>query len=234
MKNDFHIFVRDDFGGVLSGRGYRRKGGAFERSEHGVRVIAGFFRYNGALRPMFNIRLQVVLDAYVDELGVILSQDLSNMIGRGSHVPQWRWPLSADARQNVSREIAEALTSTGLPWLESLLGPRELAARLESDNRFTPESDAAFLEGMAHLEASGVKVAYQSDGFLAPRAGKLKPNRVRALSYCYELAQDWRLALRAWDEYASTFTIALAPDHPAATSLRERKAFLEAKCQDAL
>jgi hypothetical protein len=155
--------------------------------------------------------------------------DLSTMIGRGSHIEEWRWPLVADDRRRVSTEISEALASTGLPWLEACLDPSRLAARLESEKCVTPEADEERASIMAALGAAGVTVAYQSEGFSAARAGKLRPDKVKALSFCYQLSEEWERALTAWDDYAAIFEGRFPHDHPEEVALRERRAFLAEK-----
>src|SRR5712691_10162892 len=118
VKNDFHQFVRDEFGELMVGRGFRRKGGSFERHQQGVMTIAIFMRYHEPLRPLFNVRLQVALDAFTHELGAILSRDLSNLMGLGSRAKEWRWPVSGPEREHLSSELKDALQSHALPWLE--------------------------------------------------------------------------------------------------------------------
>lgn len=212
--------MRDGFGPLMTARGFRRKGGSFERRERGVLTIATFMRYHDRLRPLFNVRLQVALETFTAELGVILMRDLSNLIGRGSRVDEWQWPVPAVRASALSSELEQALVGHGLPWLESLGNPQQLAAALEAQKYFTPETDAGTAEVMRALGAVATEV-YRSPGFLAPRAGKLRPNIVKALSYCYEVSGEWDLAIRAWDEYATVWG-----DRG---QLNERRAFLEAR-----
>jgi hypothetical protein len=129
--DDFVAFVQSDFGSDLIAAGYRRSRAVFERSANGVRVSVAFMRFRPPLRPMFNVRLQVALAEHLEDLGVLFAQDLSNVVGRGSHVEEWRWPLEDGARTGVTMEIRDALLGRGLPWLEDFLGPGRLAERLE-------------------------------------------------------------------------------------------------------
>ena len=64
-KNEFHQFVRETFGPLMASRGFRRKGGSFERRGRGVITVATFMRYHDRLRPLFNVRLQVTLEAFM-------------------------------------------------------------------------------------------------------------------------------------------------------------------------
>ena len=83
---------------------------------------------------------------------------------------------------------------------------------------------------MAALGAAGAAVAYQSEGFSAPRAGKLRPNIVKALSFCYQLGGQWERALTSWNDYTAIFEGRFPDGHPEEVALRERRAFLAAKC----
>src|SRR5260221_6490154 len=155
---------------------------------------------------------------------------LSASVGRGSRVDEWQLPLLDDDRRRISTKISEALGSKGLPWLEACLDPSQLTACLESQKRFTPEDDDQQAAIMAALSGAGAAVAYQSEGFSAPRAGKFRPNTVKALSFCYQLSEQWERALTAWDDYAAIFAGRFPRDHPEEVALRERRAFLAARC----
>jgi hypothetical protein len=227
VKNDFHQFVLEEFGGDFTDLGYRLKGGSFTKPLRGVRAIATFMRYHDRLRPMFNVRLQI---AFTDQPGVVLASDLSTLIGIGSNPKEWCWPLAGDDRRRISAEISEALRAQGLPWLERLIDPTHLAGELEANKRVTPESDAQRDAIMAALGAAGVTVAHQSPGFSTSHAGKIIPNKVKALSFCYQLTEEWERALGAWDDYATTCDTRLPPYHAEAIALRERRAFLAEKC----
>jgi hypothetical protein len=138
----------------------------------------------------------------------------------------WHWSAAKGEQEHLASELKEALVSHGLPWLDRLSGPRQLAAALEAEKCFTQETDATVAEVMRALGTVTV-TAYQSPGFLTPRAGKLRPNIVKALSFCYEVGGEWDLAIRAWEEYASVVQDRLPNDPALAVQLGERRAFLE-------
>src|SRR5262245_41647241 len=229
-QDGFQAFVRDDFGPWLGTLGYRRKGGAFEKHQTGVSVIAIFMRYHEPRRGFFNVRLQVALTDFVPELGAVVSRDLSTLVGRDTRPPGWRIPdFDAPEREHVSAELLEALDSTALPWLETFLDVRALAAHLELEKFVEAEADVSQQEILAALANAGIRVAYQSPGLASPRAGKVRPAALRALSFCYQLTDQWDLALRAWDDYAAAMDVESSANREFVQDVHGRRAFLQSR-----
>lgn len=71
------------------------------------------------------------------------------------------------------------------------------------------------------MASSGIQTASQSAGDASPRAGTIRPDKVAALSYCYELMGDWEKAAEAWRDFVGIMKKRSESD--------ERSLYLDAK-----
>jgi hypothetical protein len=165
--------------------------------------------------------MSVTLDAYMQELGVVASADLSIRTFGSVAAAPWRWPTASQEWPALADTLVPAVVE-GATWIESLLDLRVLAEHLETQRRFSPDVDREGAALIGRMVSAGIQTLYQSRGFSAPRAGQLRPDKVRALSYCYELLLDWRLALAAWEDYLSTFK-SVSHDYVARLTVLQQK-----------
>jgi hypothetical protein len=166
--------------------------------------------------------MSVTLDAYyLQELGVVAGTDLSIRTFGSVAAAPWRWPTASPEWPALSETLVPAVVE-GATWIESLLDLRVLADHLETQRRFSPEVDRESADLLGRMFSAGIQTLYQSPGLDAPRAGKLRPDKVKALSYCYELLSDWHPALVAWEDYLSTFNH-VPDDHLARLTYLQQK-----------
>src|SRR5256885_10083020 len=104
--------------------------------------------------------------------------------------------------------------TAGAEWIESLLHLPTLAAYLERQRRLAPDVDDERLKIERAMGSAGIKTLYQSRGYTSSRAGQFRPNKVAALSYCYEAMGAWDKALDAWRDYLTTLHDPRDLEHP--------------------
>jgi hypothetical protein len=160
-------------------------------------------RYTRASAGRFDVRMGLTLDAYMKELGVLVACDLSIRTFGSVEAAPWHWPTPEPAWSALAKSVEPAFVE-GAAWLESLLDTRVLAERLESERRFSAEVDRESDAVIGRMLSAGLHVSEPSPSVSAPRAGTLRPDKVKALSYCYELLSDWPRAIEAWKDYLST------------------------------
>jgi len=179
-------------------------------------------RYTSSASGKFDVRMSVTLDDYyMKELGVVAGADLSIRVFGSVAAAPWCWPIPSVQWPNLAASLVPAVVE-GATWLESLLDLQVLAEHLESQRWFSAEVDREGAALLGRMESAGIQTLYRSPGFGAPRAGKPRPDKVMALSYCYELLSDWYRAVEAWNDYLRTFENAPA-DHLARLQHLESK-----------
>src|SRR5262249_19516864 len=188
-----------------------------------------FMRY--AIREgQFDMRMSIALDADV-ELGAVVHRDLSLLRHGSVAAAPWRWPRPASEWPALAESLRPDVVA-GAVWLEDLLDLRRLAAHLEERRRFSEAGDRELETIMGRLHEAGVRVAYESEGFRTPKAGRIRPATVRALSYVYELLGDCPAAFEAWNDYLDTLSRPLDTTRPDVGKAEERRAVLAARCKE--
>ena len=228
MREDFPRFLREHVRPVLRQRGYRFSGQTAKKTLGPATAHLSIMRYTSSFRGHFDVRMALTLDPYyLKDLGVVVAQDLSIQTYGSVAAAPWHWPVPPPAWPTLAATLLPALV-TGAGWIESFLNLQLLADHLERERRFSPQADAEAVALLSRMKAVGITTQYESPGFGKPRAGTIRPDKVKALSYCYELLGDWSGALGAWDDYLTTFTNA-GPDHPAVREARDRRVYLVGK-----
>jgi hypothetical protein len=142
-------------------------------------------RYTSSVAGKFDVRMSVTLDAqYMKELGVVAGADLSIRTFGSVAAAPWRWPTAPAEWPAVAQRLVPAVVE-GATWLESLLDLRVLAEHLETQRRFSPDVDRESAGLLSRMQSAGIRTLYQSPGFDAPRAGKVRPDKVKALLSVY-------------------------------------------------
>jgi hypothetical protein len=77
------------------------------------------------------------------------------------------------------------------------------------------------------MESAGISALYQSPGYSSARAGRIRPDKVAALSYCYELMGAWAQARDAWRDCMTTLPDPEDRGQPAVRKAHERWSYLE-------
>ena len=224
----FPQFLRTFVSPVLKARGYTQAGRTYQRTQGPVTARLIFMRYTGAHSGRFDVRMRLTLDPVEQKLGAVVLDDLSRRVyGSVANAP-WVWPC--EQWPALVDTLLGSLTP-GAEWIESLLPLPALASHLEAQRRWTPDADLDRLRIAHAMASSGIETASQSAGDASPRAGTIRPDKVAALSYCYELIEDWEKAADAWRDYMATMGDSSTADDPRARKAQERSLFLEGRCR---
>jgi hypothetical protein len=223
---EFSAFLKEHVRPVLKARGYKASGQTYTMTAGPATAHLVFMRYT-VRQGCFDMRMTIGLDA-AHELGAVVHGDLSIIRYGAIAAAPWRWPCPADRWPGLAHMLIPDVIA-GAAWIETLLDLRRLAEHLEGQRRFTEAGDAEVALVMDRLQHAGAEVLYESSGFREPKAGRLRPAKVRALSHVYELLEDWPAALAAWDDYMHALPRLRDATDPETQKAVERRAFLAAR-----
>jgi hypothetical protein len=219
----FPRFLREFVRPALKARGYTAAGPAYRKTLGPATAHLVFMQYRSAHLGHFDVRMSITLDPFRAELGAVLMEDLSRHIHGSIARSPWTWPCERSDWPALAGRLIGPLES-GARLIESLLELPALARCLESQTRVAPDLDGELSEISQAMKAAGIEILYQQSGY-GSKAGRIRPDKVAALSYCYELMQEWQPAREAWRDYMAT---PLDPD--ATRKAGERLRYLEARC----
>jgi hypothetical protein len=223
----FPAFLKEHVRPVLKARGYKASGQTYTRTAGPATAHLSFMRYT-TRQGCFDMRMSIGLDT-AHELGAVVHGDLSIIRYGAIAAAPWRWPCPADQWPGLAHVLIPDVIA-GAAWIEDLLDLRRLAGHLEGQRRFTEKGDIESALVMDRLQQAGATVLYESSGFRQPKAGQLRPGKVRALSYVYELLEDWPAALASWEDYIRASPRLLDATDPEARKAEDRRAILAARC----
>jgi hypothetical protein len=222
-ENLFPVFLRECIRPGLKARGYTAAGQTYSKTQGPATARLIFMQYRSAHMGHFDLRMTITLDPFRAELGAVLMEDLSRYLHGSVARSPWTWPCERSGWPALAESLIGPV-ATGAALIESFLHLPALARCLEGQMRFTGDVDSELSEISQAMTSSGIAVLYQSPGYTS-KANKVRPDKVAALSYCYELMEEWQKALDSWRDYMTT------PQGPdAVRKARARQRYLEEKC----
>jgi hypothetical protein len=222
----FPRFLREFVRPSLKPRGYTQAGRTYRKTQPPATAHLLFLRYTGAHAGRFDVRMMLTLDPYTSELGPLVVEDLSRHVYGSVLEAPWRWPCEESEWPALASRLLGSVTA-GTDWIESLFPLPALAAYLEGQRRFASDADEERLRIEHAMTSAGITTLYQSPGYASSRAGQLRPDKVAALSYCYEAMGAWDKALDAWRDYVTTLRDPSNPEHPSVRQAHNRRSYLE-------
>jgi hypothetical protein len=217
----FSRFIRECVRPALKARGYTPAGQTYKKAQGHATAHLTFMRYTGAHSGHVDVRMSLTLDRHAAEMGgVVLMEDLSRHRYGSVAAAPWRWPCERLDWPSLGERLVGDVQS-GAAWMESFFDLPALAAHLEGERTFGPDADVEVSRITQAMTGAGITNLYESPGY-GSASGRIRPNKVAALSYCYELMEMWERSLDAWRDYMR------ALDDPKAV---ERQTYLEGKCR---
>jgi hypothetical protein len=222
-ENLFPVFLRECIRPGLKARGYAPAGQTYRKTLGPATAHLIFMQYRSAHMGHFDLRMTITLDPFRAELGAVLMEDLSRHLHGSVAGSPWGWPCERSGWPALAESLIGPVAA-GAALIESFLHLPTLARCLEGQMRFAGDVDSELSEITQAMTSAGVEVAYQSPGYTS-KAGKVRPDKVAALSYCYELMEEWQKSLDSWRDYMTT------PQSPdVVRKARVRQRYLEEKC----
>lgn len=222
LDDSFPRFLREFVRPGLKARGYTQARQTYRKTEGPATAHLIFMQYRSAHLGHFDLRMSITLDPFRAELGAVLMEDLSRHIHGSVARSPWTWPCERSGWPALAESLLGPLAS-GAALIESFLHLPTLARCLEGQMRFAGDVDREPSEISQAMTSAGIDLLYQSPGH-ASRANKVRPDKVAALSYCYELMGEWEKSLDSWRDYMTTLQ---SPDMMRKANARQR--YLEQK-----
>jgi hypothetical protein len=221
--DSFPRFLREFVRPGLKARGYTSSGQTYRKTEGPATAHLVFMQYRSAHMGHFDLRMSITLDPFRAELGAVLMEDLSRHLHGSAAGSPWSWPCERSGWPALAGSLIGPVAS-GAALIESFLQLPALARCLEGQMRFGGNVGREFAEISQSMTSAGIEVFHQSRGDTS-KANKVRPDKVAALSYCYELMDDWQKSLEAWRDYLTTPQSA-----ETARKANARHRYLEEKC----
>jgi hypothetical protein len=221
--NLFPVFLRECIRPGLKARGYTPAGQTYRKTQGLATAYLIFMQYRSAHMGHFDVRMSITLDPFRAELGAVLTEDLSRHLHGSVARSPWSWPCERSGWPALAESLVGPVAA-GAALIESFQHLPTLARCLEGQMRFAGDVDSELSEITQSMRSAGIEVAYQAPGYTS-KAGKVRPDKVAALSYCYELMEEWQKSLDSWRDYMTT------PQSPdTVRKARARQRYLEEKC----
>jgi hypothetical protein len=222
-SDSFPGFLREFIRPGLKARGYTQAGQTYRKTQGPATAHLIFMQYRSAHMGHFDLRMSITLDPFRAELGAVLTEDLSRHLHGSVGRSPWSWPCERSGWPALAESLIGPVAS-GATLIESLLPLPALARCLEGQMRFAGEVDREHSEINQAMTSAGIEVLHQSHSYTS-KAHKVRPDKVAALSYCYELMGEWRKSLDAWRDYMTT-----PQNADTVRTANARHRYLEAKC----